>query len=56
MLVFSVEGLYKSGSQTSLLVTPFSVANSSTAVEFHPTCDPTWDSFPCLGSCLPRHS
>lgn len=30
MLVSSVEVLYKSGSQTSLFVSPFSGANSST--------------------------
>lgn len=46
MLVFSVEVLYKSGSPTSLPVSPFSGASSST--EFHLTCDPTWDSCPCL--------
>lgn len=38
MLVFSVEVLYKSGSPTSLPVSPFSGASSST--EFHLTCDP----------------
>lgn len=50
MLVFSVEVLCKSGSQTSLLVSPFSGANSSTVAEFHLTCDPTWDSF-LFGTC-----
>lgn len=48
MLLFSVEVLYKNGSQTTLLVSPFSGANSSTVAEFHLTCDPTWDSCPCL--------
>lgn len=48
VLAFSVEVLYKSGSQTSLLVSPFSGANSSTVAEFHLICDPIWDSCPCL--------
>lgn len=34
--------------QTSLLVSPFSGANSSTVAEFHLICDPIWDSCPCL--------
>lgn len=48
VLAFSVEVLYKSGSHTSLLVSPFSGANSSTVAEFHLICDPIWDSCPCL--------
>lgn len=55
MLVFSVEVLYRSGSQSSLLVSPFSGANSSTVAEFHLTCGPTWDSCPfatCPDSAL----
>lgn len=48
MLVFSVEVLYKSGSKTSLLVSPFCGANSSTVAEFLLTCDPTWDCCSCL--------
>lgn len=49
MIVFSVEVLYKSGSQTSLLVSPFAGESSST--EFHLTCGPTWDS--CLFATCP---
>lgn len=48
--------LYKSGSQAEKFVSLFSVANSSTAFDFYPTRDPTWDCYSCLGSYLPRHS